>query len=124
MLVVDLSRGNPKSNHPLYMSINHILLFLLFGNLLQPSLYQVFHFSRRSERERELRSPNSCGVGGRRWKGPARREACAAHTIPLSLDQLVEFWSVQVEETRQSLFRMKEEDFVGHLLVRFGPGIN
>ncbi|XP_017258824.1 uncharacterized protein LOC108227935 isoform X1 [Daucus carota subsp. sativus] len=81
-------------------------------------IQKVFHFSRRSERERELRSPNSCGVGGRRWKGPARREACAAHTIPLSLDQLVEFWSVQVEETRQSLFRMKEEDFVGHLLVR------
>ncbi|KAL1814217.1 hypothetical protein ACET3Z_024282 [Daucus carota] len=79
----------------------------------------VFDYSRKRERERKLIFPyHSCGVGGRWWKGPATREACAVHTVRTSLDQLIVFWSYQKEEARQSLFRMKEEDFVEHLLFR------
>ncbi|KAK9986612.1 hypothetical protein SO802_031563 [Lithocarpus litseifolius] len=37
----------------------------------------------------------------------------------LSCDTLVDFWSALGEETRQSLLRMKEEDFIERLMYRF-----
>ncbi|KAE8713155.1 putative protein kinase [Hibiscus syriacus] len=56
-------------------------------------LQKVFDSARSRERERELL---------------------------LSCDTLVDFWSALGEETRRSLLRMKEEDFIERLMYRFG----
>ncbi|KFK37040.1 hypothetical protein AALP_AA4G204600 [Arabis alpina] len=88
----------------------------------------VFESARGRERERELLYPDACGGGGRIWmsqgmpgygKGHGTRETCALHTTRLSCDTLVDFWSALEEESRQSLLRMKEEDFVERLTYRF-----
>lgn len=85
----------------------------------------MFDSARTRERERKLLYPFACGVGGRKWKGPASREACVVHTVRLpNLEDLVDFWSSQGEESRQSLLKMKEVDFVEQLTFRFDPGIN
>ena len=52
-------------------------------------------------------------------RGHGTRETCALHTARLSVDTLVDFWSALGEETRQSLLRMKEEDFIERLMYRF-----
>ncbi|KAI4378498.1 hypothetical protein MLD38_015969 [Melastoma candidum] len=87
-----------------------------------------FISARASERERELLYPDACGGGGRGWisqvttsygRGLGMRETCALHTARLSCDTLVDFWSALGEETRQSLLRMKEEDFIERLMYRF-----
>ncbi|OIT31259.1 PREDICTED: uncharacterized protein LOC109208924 [Nicotiana attenuata] len=91
-------------------------------------LQNVFDSARARERERELLYPDACGGGGRGWishgmtsygRGHGTRETCALHTARLSVDTLVDFWSALGEETRQSLLRMKEEDFIERLLYRF-----
>ncbi|KAK7336669.1 hypothetical protein VNO77_17215 [Canavalia gladiata] len=88
----------------------------------------VFHGARARERERELLYPDACGGGGRGWisqgivsygRGHGTRETCALHTARLSCDTLVDFWSALGEETRLSLLRMKEEDFIERLMYRF-----
>ncbi|XP_057496411.1 uncharacterized protein LOC130781280 isoform X1 [Actinidia eriantha] len=88
----------------------------------------VFDSARARERERELLYPDACGGGGRGWisqgmmgygRGHGARETCALHTARLSVDTLVDFWSALGEETRQSLLRMKEEDFIERLMYRF-----
>ncbi|GMI84798.1 hypothetical protein like AT3G58050 [Hibiscus trionum] len=91
-------------------------------------LQKVFDSARARERERELLYPDACGGGGRGWisQGIAShgrvhgtRETCALHTARLSCDTLVDFWSALGEETRLSLLRMKEEDFIKRLMYRF-----
>ncbi|CAM8927369.1 unnamed protein product [Rhodiola kirilowii] len=91
-------------------------------------LQNVFDSARTRERERELLYPDACGGGGRGWisqgmpsygRGHGTRETCALHTARLSCDTLVDFWSALGEETRDSLLRMKEEDFIGRLMFRF-----
>ncbi|XP_054801744.1 LOW QUALITY PROTEIN: uncharacterized protein LOC129305736 [Prosopis cineraria] len=88
----------------------------------------VFDGARARERERELLYPDACGGGGRGWisqgivsygRGHGARESCALHTARLSCDTLVDFWSALGDETRQSLLRMKEEDFIERLMYRF-----
>ncbi|XP_062112170.1 uncharacterized protein LOC133823417 isoform X2 [Humulus lupulus] len=90
-------------------------------------LQNVFDSARARERERELLYPDACGGGGRGWisqglvgygRGHGTRETCALHTARLSCDTLVDFWSALGEETRQSLLRMKEEDFIERLMYR------
>ncbi|XP_010257520.1 PREDICTED: uncharacterized protein LOC104597588 isoform X2 [Nelumbo nucifera] len=91
-------------------------------------LQNVFDSARARERERELLYPDACGGGGRGWmsqgvvnygRGHGTRETCALHTARLSCDTLVDFWSALGDETRQSLLRMKEEDFIEKLMYRF-----
>jgi hypothetical protein len=91
-------------------------------------LQNVFESNRARERERELLYPDACGGGGRVWlsqgiagfgKGHGTRETCNLHTTRLSCDTLVDFWSALEEHSRQSLLRMKEEDFVERLTYRF-----
>lgn len=91
-------------------------------------LNQVFDSARARERERELLYPDACGGGGRGWisqgvtgygRGHGTRETCALHTARLSVETLVDFWSALGEETRQSLLRMKEEDFIERLMYRY-----
>ncbi|KAL8456269.1 hypothetical protein ACS0TY_034472 [Phlomoides rotata] len=91
-------------------------------------LQNVFDSARARERERELLYPDACGGGGRGWisqgivgygRGHGTRETCALHTARLSVETLVDFWSALGEETRQSLLRMKEEDFIERLMYRF-----
>lgn len=91
-------------------------------------LQNVFDSARARERERELLYPDACGGGARGWisqgiasygRGHGTRETCALHTARLSCETLVDFWSALGEETRQSLLRMKEEDFIERLMYRF-----
>ncbi|CAK8543392.1 unnamed protein product [Lathyrus sativus] len=91
-------------------------------------LQTVFDGARARERERELLYPDACGGAGRGWisqglvsygRGHGTRETCALHTARLSCDTLVDFWSALGEETRFSLLRMKEEDFMERLMFRF-----
>ncbi|XP_062210479.1 uncharacterized protein LOC133911978 [Phragmites australis] len=91
-------------------------------------LQNVFDNARAREREREMLYPDACGAGGRGWisqgmasysRGYGTREMCALHTAHLSCDTLVDFWSALGEETRSSLLRMKEEDFIEKLMYRF-----
>lgn len=91
-------------------------------------IQNVFDSARARERERELLYPDACGGGGRGWisqgmggygRGHGTRETCALHTARLSVDTLVDFWSALGEETRLSLLRMKEEDFIERLMYRF-----
>ncbi|KAL8041629.1 hypothetical protein ABFX02_10G177100 [Erythranthe guttata] len=91
-------------------------------------LQNVFDSARSRERERELLYPDACGGGGRGWisqgiagygRGHGTRETCALHTARLSVETLVDFWSALGDETRQSLLRMKEEDFIERLMYRF-----
>ncbi|KAK4789900.1 hypothetical protein SAY86_017204 [Trapa natans] len=91
-------------------------------------LKTVFEGAVLREREREMLYPDACGGGARGWisqgtssygRGHGMREACALHTARLSCDTLVDFWSALGEETRQSLLRMKEEDFIERLIYRF-----
>lgn len=91
-------------------------------------LQSVFDSARARERERELLYPDACGGSGRGWisqgiasygRGHGTRETCALHTARLSCDTLVDFWSALGDETRQSLLRMKEEDFIERLMYRF-----
>ncbi|XP_060177531.1 uncharacterized protein LOC132607537 [Lycium barbarum] len=91
-------------------------------------LQNVFDSSRARERERELLYPDACGGGARGWisqgmatygRGHGTRETCALHTTRLSVDTLVDFWTALGEETRQSLLKMKEEDFMERLMYRF-----
>lgn len=84
----------------------------------------MFDNARKRERERKLNNPNACGVGGRRWKGPGTREACAVHNARIPLERMVDFWSSLGKESRQSLLKMKEEDFIERLVYRFGPQLN
>ncbi|XP_074571688.1 uncharacterized protein LOC141828209 [Curcuma longa] len=92
------------------------------------SLQKVFDSARVREHERELLYPDACGGGARGWisqgmanygKGHGSRETCALHTARLSCETLVDFWSALGEETRLSLLRMKEEDFIERLMYRF-----
>ncbi|OVA03149.1 hypothetical protein BVC80_733g25 [Macleaya cordata] len=92
------------------------------------ALQNVFDSARARERERELLYPDACGGGGRGWislgmanygRGHGTRETCALHTARLSCDTLVDFWSALGDETRKSLLRMKEEDFIERLMYRF-----
>ncbi|KAG2332250.1 hypothetical protein Bca52824_003430 [Brassica carinata] len=83
----------------------------------------VFESARARERERELLYPHACGrsqgmVGYGKGHGTTR-ETCALHTTRLSCDTLVGYCSALEEETRQSLWRMKEEDFIERLTNRF-----
>ncbi|XP_021893973.1 uncharacterized protein LOC110811715 [Carica papaya] len=91
-------------------------------------IQHVFDSARARERERELLYPDACGGGGRGWisqgiasygRGHGTRETCALHTARLSCDTLVDFWSALGDETRLSLLRMKEEDFIERLMYRF-----
>ncbi|KAK1367399.1 hypothetical protein POM88_042960 [Heracleum sosnowskyi] len=94
----------------------------LDGCFLSTSLkeiQQVFDNARTRERERKLLFPHSCGAGGRRCKRPGSKESCAVLTAPLPLEKLVTFWSSEEEESRQKLFKMKEEDFIERLTFRF-----
>ncbi|XP_015697368.1 uncharacterized protein LOC102707710 isoform X2 [Oryza brachyantha] len=91
-------------------------------------LQNVFDNARAREREREMLYPDACGGGGRGWispvianygRGHGIRDTCALHTARLSCDALVGFWFDLGEETRSSLLRMKEEDFIERLMHRF-----
>lgn len=88
----------------------------------------MFDSARAREHERELLYPDACGGEGRGWisqgmanygRGHGTRETCALHTARLSCDTLVDFWSALGEETRSSLLRMKEEDFIERLMYRW-----
>lgn len=88
---------------------------------------QVFNSAREREKERGFLYPDACGGGGRGWisqgipsygRGHGTREACALHNARLSCDTLVDFWSALGDETRHSLLRMKEEDFIERLMYR------
>jgi hypothetical protein len=88
----------------------------------------VFESARARERERELLYPDACGGGGRGWicqngsfngRGHGMKETCALHTARLSCEALVDFWSALGDETRRSLLRMKEEDFIERLMFRY-----
>lgn len=57
-------------------------------------------------------------------RGHGTRETCALHTARLSVDTLVAFWSALGEETRHSLLKMKEEDFMERLMYRYIPAID
>ncbi|KAJ4906622.1 Uncharacterized protein Rs2_10280 [Raphanus sativus] len=86
-------------------------------------LQNVFESGRARERERELLYPHACGrsqgmIGYGKSHGTTR-ETCALHTTRLSCDTLVAFLSALEEESRQSLLRMKEEDFIERLTNRF-----
>ncbi|EPS71588.1 hypothetical protein M569_03168, partial [Genlisea aurea] len=90
-------------------------------------LQKVFDSARERETEREMLYPDACGGDRRGWisQGNARygkchatRETCALHNAKLSVETLVKFWSHE-EETRESLLRMKEEDFIERLMYRF-----
>lgn len=107
------------------------LSFLMCNFIIVADLFiflkQVFDSARARERERELLYPDACGGGGRGWisqgmasfgRGHGTRETCALHTARLSCDTLVDFWSALGEETRLSLLRMKEEDFIERLMYR------
>ncbi|KAG6743897.1 hypothetical protein POTOM_052601 [Populus tomentosa] len=103
-----------------------LLTCYLFSKSLK-GLQNVFDSARARERERELLYPDACGGGGRGWisqgmasygRGHGTRETCALHTARLSCDTLVDFWSALGEETRLSLLRMKEEDFIERLMCR------
>lgn len=107
------------------------ILTLLDSYLYSKSLkglQNVFDSAHARERERELLYPDACGGGGRGWisqgltnygRGHGTRETCALHTARLSCDTLVDFWSALGEDTRQSLLRMKEDDFIERLMYRF-----
>ncbi|ONM00559.1 hypothetical protein ZEAMMB73_Zm00001d030217 [Zea mays] len=91
-------------------------------------IQNVFDNARAREREREMLYPDACGGGGRGWispvmpnygRGHGTRDTCALHTAHLSCDTLVDFWSALGDETRSSLLRMKEEDFIERLMHRF-----
>ncbi|ONK75047.1 uncharacterized protein A4U43_C03F12770 [Asparagus officinalis] len=91
-------------------------------------LQNVFDSARAREHERELLYPDACGGGGRGWisqamtnygRGHGTRESCALHTARLSCDTLIDFWSALGDETRTSLLRMREEDFIERLMYRF-----
>lgn len=88
----------------------------------------MFESARARERERELLYPDACGGGGRGWicqngsfngRGHGMKETCALHTARLSCEALVDFWSALGDETRRSLLRMKEEDFIERLMFRY-----
>ncbi|KAI3446397.1 hypothetical protein Pfo_003062 [Paulownia fortunei] len=108
-----------------------LCIYVFFGGHLRltcSDLNQVFDSARARERERKLLYPDACGGGGRGWisqgmggygRGHGTRETCALHTARLSVETLVDFWSALGEETRQSLLRMKEEDFIERLMYRF-----
>ncbi|KAL5070702.1 hypothetical protein RYX36_021589 [Vicia faba] len=90
-------------------------------------LQTVFNGAHARERERELLYHDACGGTGRGWisqgiesygRGHGARETCALHTAKLSSDTLVDFWSAVGEETRFSLLRIKEEDFMERLMFR------
>ncbi|KAI4341282.1 hypothetical protein MLD38_026022 [Melastoma candidum] len=93
------------------------------------TLRAVFDSARARERQRVLLYPDACGgEGGRGWisqgtttngRGHGTREACAIHTARLSRDTLLDFWTALGEEARQTLLRMKEEDFIERLIHRF-----
>ncbi|CDY64575.1 BnaCnng44110D [Brassica napus] len=89
------------------------------------ALQTVFESARVRERERELLYPDACGGDGRVWisqgygKGYGTRDSCALHTTWLSCETLVDFWSALEDESRLSLFTMKEEDFIDRLTSRF-----
>ncbi|KAJ4979503.1 hypothetical protein NE237_010283 [Protea cynaroides] len=104
------------------------LLDCFLGAKSLKAIQNVFDSARARERERELLYPDACGGGGRGWisqgaasygRGHGTRETCALHTARLSCDTLVDFWSALGDETRQSLLRMKEEDFIDRLMYRF-----
>ncbi|KAH6827443.1 hypothetical protein C2S53_002480 [Perilla frutescens var. hirtella] len=104
-----------------------LLDYYLYSKSLK-GLQNVFDSARARERERELLYPDACGGGGRGWisqgitgygRAHGTRETCALHTARLSVETLVDFWSALGEETRQSLLRMKEEDFIERLMYRF-----
>ncbi|KAF0929704.1 hypothetical protein E2562_023051 [Oryza meyeriana var. granulata] len=91
-------------------------------------LQNIFDNARAREREREMLYPDACGGGGRGWispvianygRGHGMRDTCALHTARLSCDALVGYWFDLCEETRSSLLRMKEEDFIERLMHRF-----
>ncbi|XP_043691288.1 uncharacterized protein LOC122641986 isoform X2 [Telopea speciosissima] len=103
------------------------LLDCFLGAKSLKAIQNVFDSARARERERELLYPDACGGGGRGWisqgtasygRGHGIRETCALHTARLSCDTLVDFWSALGDETRQSLLRMKEEDFIERLMYR------
>ncbi|KAH7656563.1 hypothetical protein IHE45_18G082500 [Dioscorea alata] len=90
-------------------------------------LYNVFDSAKARERDREMLYPDACGGGGRGWisqgmanygRGHGTRETCALHTTKLSCKTLVDFWRALGDETRLSLLRMKEEDFIERLMYR------
>ncbi|XP_031497437.1 uncharacterized protein LOC116262325 [Nymphaea colorata] len=92
------------------------------------TLQNVFDSARAREHERELLYPDACGGGVRGWisqgminygRGHGTRETCALHTARLSCETLVDFWSALGDGTRNSLLRMKEEDFIERLTYRF-----
>ncbi|XP_043691079.1 uncharacterized protein LOC122641841 [Telopea speciosissima] len=104
------------------------LLDCFLGAKSLKAIQNVFDSARARERERELLYPDACGGGGRGWisqgaasygRGHGMRETCALHTARLSCDTLLDFWSALGDETRQSLLRMKEEDFIERLMYRF-----
>ncbi|GLJ12395.1 hypothetical protein SUGI_0190040 [Cryptomeria japonica] len=108
-------------------SVLTLLDCFLIGTSLE-ALQNVFDSARARERERELLYPDACGGGGRGWisqgtstsgRGHGMKETCALHTARLSCEALVDFWSALGEETRLSLLRLKEEDFIERLMFRF-----
>ena len=125
--VFRIPEGHPKCM--LHLFLNCLPGLVSFGHLflLMSHVKQVFDSARARERERELLYPDACGGGGRGWisqgmggygRGHGTRETCALHTARLSVDTLVDFWSALGEETRLSLLRMKEEDFIERLMYR------
>jgi hypothetical protein len=58
-------------------------------------------------------------MGTRPGRGHNLKETCALHTARPSCDALVDFWAGLGENTRRTLLRMKEEDFVARLNFRF-----
>lgn len=107
-----------------------VCLIMAFSLALETDfkLVKVFDSARAREREREMHYPDACGGGGRGWisqgmvsygRGHGTRETCALHTARLSCDTLVDFWSALSDDTRYSLLRMKEEDFIERLMFRY-----
>jgi hypothetical protein len=76
---------------------------------------QVFDNALARERGRKMRYPHACSAGGR---GCGTREMCVLHTARPSCDTLDDFWLPLDEQTRSSLLRMREEDFIEKLTRR------
>ncbi|KAJ1432853.1 hypothetical protein SESBI_06393 [Sesbania bispinosa] len=88
----------------------------------------VFDGARARERERELLYPDACGGGGRGWISQGivsygRGHGDKGEPVPCILPgfHVIHWWIFGqhwVRKTRQSLLRMKEEDFIERLMFQ------
>ncbi|KAL3153985.1 hypothetical protein ABBQ32_013540 [Trebouxia sp. C0010 RCD-2024] len=76
--------------------------------------FATFTESKLRERERELQfmTGDICGSG---WQKKPGLSMCHLHTSPVPIEALTEYWNNLPEEHKDTLFSMREEDFVAEL---------